>query len=360
MDSKENTLNVVVLGAGSIGCYLAGCVLASYSASNDTNNVTGGPNTGLSLKLIGRPRLQNDIVCSGLTLTDWQGRSEKVPSNAINFMCDYDGLASADFIFLCVKSQDTHSAAQIIKAHAKSDAVVISFQNGVANGDILASLLTQPIIKGMVPFNVFYQGNGHFHCGTEGRLAIEDPLSVCAPVVQLFEDARLPVTVYSDISGVQYGKLIMNLNNAVNALSGIPLKQQLGDRSYRLVMAQVLKEALLVFKAEGIEPARTGKVIPKLMPTIMRLPNFLFSIVAASTLKIDPQARSSMYEDLQLGRTTEIDFLNGEIVRLGEKNKIPTPVNSNIVALIKQAQGTNSKSPMLAASQLVATPANYK
>jgi 2-dehydropantoate 2-reductase len=350
MNSEAKTLNVVVLGAGSIGCYLAGCILAHNGSTEQSAPFT--------LALVGRPRLQHDILTNGLTLTDWQGRNDKVASSLINFTIDYDALASADFIFLCVKSQDTQSAAQIIQEHAKGDATVISFQNGVANGDILASMLSQPIVKGMVPFNVFYQGNGRFHCGTEGHLAIEDPKSICMPVVDLLERAQLPVTVYDDISSVQYGKLIMNLNNAVNALSGIPLKQQLGERAYRLVMAEVLKEALFVLKAEGIAPARTGKVIPKLMPTIMMLPNFLFNIVAASTLKIDPQARSSMYEDLQLGRTTEIDFLNGEIERLGKKHKIATPVNSNIIALIKQAQGKNSKSPMLSAAELLHTPVN--
>ena len=350
MDSEAKTFNVVVLGAGSIGCYLAGCILAHNSSTLQNSSIT--------LTLIGRPRLQQDILSNGLTLTDWQGRNDKVVSDAINFTCDYDTLASADFIFLCVKSQDTQSAAQIIQKHAKDEATVISFQNGVTNGDVLTSELSQPIVKGMVPFNVFYQGNGRFHCGTEGHLAIEDPASICMPVVDLLKRAQLPVTVYDDISSVQYGKLIMNLNNAVNALSGIPLKQQLGERAYRLVMAEVLKEALLVLKAEGIAPARTGKVIPKLMPTIMMLPNFLFNIVAASTLKIDPQARSSMYEDLQLGRATEIDFLNGEIERLGRKHNIATPVNSNIIALVKQAQGNNSKSPMLSAADLLHTPLN--
>ena len=145
----------------------------------------------------------------------------------------------------------------------------------------------------------------------------------------------------------------MNLNNAVNALSGVPLKKQLGDRQYRRVMAQVLSEALEVLNAEGITPARTGKVIPQLMPTIMKLPNFLFNIVAASTLKIDPEARSSMYEDLLLGRRTEVDYLNGEIVRLGEKTKIPTPVNRHIVSLVKQSEHAKSGSPHLAANALL-------
>ena len=155
------------------------------------------------------------------------------------------------------------------------------------------------------------------------------------------------------MTSVQYGKLIINLNNAVNALSGIPLQQQLGNRDYRKVVAEVQKEALAVLKAKGITPARLGKVIPSLMPYILLLPNGLFKLVAASTLKIDPQARSSMYEDLELNRPTEIDFLNGEVVRKGAILNIHTPVNSHIVSLVKRAEKNGAGSPHLSASELM-------
>jgi len=336
-------VKLAVLGAGSIGCYIAGCLLASDSEF-------GAPN---AFTLIGRQRLQQDIANNGITVTDWQGRNETIEGSHVAFTVENDCLADADFILLCVKSQDTEEASAIIKQWAKPTAVVVSLQNGVSNAQLLRQHLSQPVVAGMVPFNVFYKGNGHFHCGTEGNLAIEDPHGLCQPLTDWLKHASLPVTVYNDLSAVQYGKLIMNLNNAVNALSGIPLKAQLGNRQYRLVMAQVLSEALTVLKAEGISPARTGKVVPKLMPKIMKLPNFLFNIVAASTLKIDPEARSSMYEDLVLGRRTEVDYLNGEIVRLGSKNHIPTPVNEHIVNLVKQSERVQMGSPTLAAEALL-------
>lgn len=336
-------MNIVVLGAGSIGCYVAGCLLASGPVFNSSNTLT----------LIGRQRLCNDIVANGLKVTDWRGRKQMTDANHVNFSLNNDSLASADIILLCVKSQDTESAARIIKQYGKPNALVVSLQNGVRNADLLRQHLEQVVIAGMVPFNVFYKGGGHFHCGTEGDIALEDPGNHCAEFIKALESASLPVTVYSDMAAVQYGKLIMNLNNAVNALSGIPLKSQLGNRQYRLVMAKVLSEALTVLNAEGITPARTGKVIPKLMPTIMKLPNFLFNLVAASTLKIDPEARSSMYEDLVLGRRTEIDYLNGEITRLGKKHHIATPVNKHIVELIKQSEQAQKGSPHLPAEALL-------
>ncbi|APE01424.1 2-dehydropantoate 2-reductase [Alteromonas mediterranea] len=334
---------VTVLGAGSIGCYVAGCLLSSGAVPSYVNSIT----------LIGRERLQQDIAKNGIKVTDWQGRKQIVNPENVTFALDNKSLEDADYILLCVKSQDTAHAAKMIKQWAKPSAIVISLQNGVSNPSRLRKYLSQEVIAGMVPFNVFYKGQGHFHCGTEGNLALEDPQGLCKPLISGLENASLPVTVYEDIVAVQYGKLIMNLNNAVNALSGVPLKKQLGDRQYRRVMAQVLSEALEVLNAEGITPARTGKVIPQLMPTIMKLPNFLFNIVAASTLKIDPEARSSMYEDLLLGRRTEVDYLNGEIVRLGEKNKIPTPVNRHIVSLVKQSEHAKSGSPHLAANALL-------
>ncbi len=336
-------IKIAVLGAGSIGCFVAGCLLSVAQQSK----------TPFQITLIGRERLQKDIQAHGITVTDYTGRFQHITPQSVDYTTDNASLREADFVLLCVKSQDTALSASLIKQLAKPTAVVVSLQNGMVNADILSKVIPQVVIKGMVPFNVFYQGEGHFHCGTEGNIAIEDPNGHCASLVHLFTQAALPVDVYRDISGVQYAKLIMNLNNAVNALSGIPLKAQLGERQYRLVMAKVLEEALSVLSAAGIKPSRTGKVIPKLMPTIMVLPNFLFQIVASSTLKIDPQARSSMYEDLMLGRRTEIDFLNGEIVKLGRKFNVPTPANAHIVSLVKEAESRKQGSPKLSPTQLL-------
>lgn len=335
--TNNKTTKIVILGAGSVGCYIGGCLIAA----------------GANVSLVGRARLQYDIAQHGLRLTDWEHRNSTVSASDIHFTTDNDVLAVADFILLCVKSLDTESAAALIKQYASPNAVVVSFQNGVGNGELLRASLHQTVLKGMVPFNIFYQGRGHFHCGTQGSLAVENKDDVCQALLTQLHNATLPVDVYDDLTSVQYGKLIINLNNAVNALSGIPLQQQLGNRDYRKVVAAVQKEALAVLKAKGITPARLGKVIPSLMPYILSLPNGLFKLVAASTLKIDPQARSSMYEDLQLNRPTEIDFLNGEIVRLGKHLNIKTPVNSHITGLVKHAEQSATGSPHLSADKLM-------
>jgi len=165
----------------------------------------------------------------------------------------------------------------------------VSFQNGVRNTQILRELLPDHhIITAMVPFNVLTKGDGVFHCGTEGNLALEDSNGLANTLIGALSLANLPVDVRSNLRAIRWSKLIMNLNNAINALSGVPLKVELSDRLYRKVLALSIKEALHVLNAANITPVKTGKVIPRLIPYILLLPNSLFKIVAASMIKIDP------------------------------------------------------------------------
>jgi 2-dehydropantoate 2-reductase len=144
--------------------------------------------------------------------------------------------------------------------------------------------------------------------------------------------------VIADVEGLAWGKLLINLNNAVNALSGRTLLDQLKERDYRRIVAASVVEALDVLAAAGIEPATIGPVPPKLLPHAIAAPNFIFNNVFLKVQKIDGHARSSMADDLKAGRRTEIDWLNGEVVKLGANLGRKTPVNAAIVALIKQAE----------------------
>lgn len=328
---------IAIFGAGSIGCYLGGCLMASNA------HVT----------LFGRSRIQQQLQQHGLRITDWRGRDSHVPAENIRFSLGDDALAHADYILVTVKSADTENAAKHIADHAKPSAVIVSFQNGIHNANTLKGVLFgHTVLKGMVPFNVVSVGSGHFHCGTEGDLALEPFENSAHALLQALHKAQLPVQTYDDLRAIQWSKLLMNLNNAVNALSGIPLRDQLYDAEYRHVMALIVQEALEIFKAAGIKPQRTGKVVPALLPAVLRLPTWLFIRIAGVLLKIDPAARSSMYEDLLLHRKTEIDFLNGEIVTLAQQLGMAAPFNTTVVSLIKQAEQQQSGSPMMPANAL--------
>lgn len=327
---------IAVLGAGSIGCYLGGCLIAA----------------GQQVTLIGRQRLQQQLHEYGLHLSDWRGRDVRLEFDQIPFSLSDDALAEADCVLVTVKSGATEAAAKQIAAKAAPNAIVVSLQNGIRNVDTLNQYLpNHHVLKGMVPFNVVGSA-GQFHCGTEGDIAIEDSSGCAKPLFEALRQAQLSAECYDNLTGIQWGKLLMNLNNAINALAGVPLQQQLKDRDYRNVLAASIGEALAVLKTAGITVAKTGKVRPTLLPTLLRLPNWLFLRLASAMLKIDPKARSSMYEDLALGRPTEIDFLNGEIVVLAEQLKIEAPVNGAIVALVKQAETAQAGSPKISGVRL--------
>ena len=140
------------------------------------------------------------------------------------------------------------------------------------------------------------------------------------------------------MGGVMWAKLLLNMNNALNACPALPLAMQLSERRWRRMLARQIAEALGVLKAAGIRPARLEGVAPGMIPRILRLPNWLFRRVAGRMLAIDPEARSSMWEDLERGRPTEIDYLQGAILALAQKHKIRAPLTEGIVRLVKQAE----------------------
>jgi 2-dehydropantoate 2-reductase len=206
----------------------------------------------------------------------------------------------------------------------------------------------------MVPFNVARPAPNQFHRGTGvGGLKVAASPAL-QPFVALFEAAGLPLSQEADMAGVQWGKLLINLNNAVNALSGQTLAGQLRQRDYRRAWALCLKEALVLLKRAGITPVDTLPMPVDLLPAILVLPDRLYGFIAAQAgggrSRVDPLARSSMADDLAQGRPTEIDFLNGEVVRLAERLGKRAPVNARMVALVKAAE---AGAPPLAAADLL-------
>jgi 2-dehydropantoate 2-reductase len=218
--------------------------------------------------------------------------------------------------------------------HLSAGTPVLSLQNGVANAEVGA--LAAPALKwlaGMVPFNVAEQQPGHFHRGTDGVLAAQNHPALQAWLPR-FAQAGLPLQLHDDLRPVQWAKLLLNLNNPVNALSGLPLRAQLLNRDYRIVLAALQTEALDALQAAGITPARLSALPPHRLPMVLRWPTWLFKRVAAKLLRIDDKARSSMADDLRLGRPTEIDAICGEVVRLARGKGGIAPCNARMVNLL--------------------------
>jgi 2-dehydropantoate 2-reductase len=313
---------VAIFGAGSVGAFVGGMLIAA----------------GVDVVLVGRQRMQQRIARHGLLLSDLNGTNLRLAPESIPFFTDPSVLKDVGLILVTVKSADTRTAGELIGLHAKSSTIVVSLQNGIGNAETLRAVLPGwKVLAGMVPFNVVQTEDGRVHRGTEGAMMVEpDPdLSNWLP---LFRSAGLPFTVIGEFESVLWGKLLLNLNNAVNALSGVPLTTELSQRSYRRSLAMLMAETLRVLREAGINPAKLGKLPPWLVPHVLRLPDWLFRRIAGAMLRIDPQARSSMWEDLQSGRKTEIDYINGAVVRLAESVGRDAPVNRKIIALIRRVE----------------------
>ena len=147
----------------------------------------------------------------------------------------------------------------------------------------------------MVPFNVIAAGEGRFHRATSGDIVIEQDDAGTADRLSV---PGLTMRTTRDIAGVQWGKLLVNLNNAINALSDLPLRQQLAQRSWRVLFADQIAEGLAAVRAEGIRPVSSTPIPAGFTPHLLRLPDAMFAMVLGRAMKIDPQARSSMWEDL--------------------------------------------------------------
>jgi 2-dehydropantoate 2-reductase len=336
----DRTSRIVVAGAGSIGCYVGGCLALA----------------GRTVTLLLRPILADDISRHGLRISDLDGSDAVLAPSALQLSSDPDcALAAAQVVLVTVKSGATEEMAKLIAQYAPADAIVVSLQNGVGNRDVLAQQLGagRTIVSGMVPFNVVpsrRQGQPpRFHRATSGTTLI-------APGVPGLRDALdvpgATVSEHSDMTGVLWGKLILNLNNALNALAGVPLAAELADRRWRLLLAAQIEEALAVLKAARIRPAAVEGVPPRVIPFILRLPDWLFRVAARRMLAIDPAARSSMWEDLLRGRSTEIDHLQGAILALAGKSGVAAPMTQRITRLIKEAESTRAGSPGLLPSQV--------
>jgi 2-dehydropantoate 2-reductase len=326
----------VVAGAGSIGCFVGGLLAGA----------------GCGVTLLARPRVIADVEAHGLHVTSLDGVDCRVPPSAIRATEDPAVLAQADCVLVAVKSTDTAAMADLIAQHAPPTATVVSLQNGVDNVPLLRERLPgRKVLAGMIAFNVVAMGEGRYHRATSGEIVLEQDAAGTAGKLAV---PGLKVISSSNMLGVQWGKLLLNLNNAINALSGLPLRDQLSQRAWRAILAEQIVEALAVTKAAGIAPV-TSPLSPPLLPFVLRLPDGLFKILAARMLKIDPQARSSMWEDLHLRRRTEIDHLQGAIIALAAQHRLAVPLTRRIADLVKTAEEAKRGSPGLAAAEVAST-----
>lgn len=335
-DARTNS-RIAVFGAGAVGGFVGGALAAG----------------GASVVMIGRAATAQAMAREGLRISDYRGRDDRVAPKRIAVATEASAAQDCGLVLVCVKSRHTEEAARQLAPWLTPGTVVLSLQNGVTNAEVLrAALPGIEVLPGMVGFNVVVQPGGRYHQATEGELHVQDAAAL-APWLADFDRAGLPLHRHADLRGVQWAKLMLNLNNAVNALSGLPLRAQLAQRGYRRVLAGAQEEFLGLHRAAGLPPlARLSPLPARLIPRVLRLPDPLFRAIAGRMLRIDPSARSSMADDLAQGRPTEVDWINGEVVRLAERLGRDAPVNRALTRLVHEAEATGT--PGLSAAALQA------
>ena len=330
-------MKITIIGAGNIGIYIGGFLL----------------NNSLDVTFLGRDRINKELIENDLSLSDLKGFQIKIPYAKLNYKTNPNELAKSDIYIITVKSQDTKSTLNSLKNTIEEKNIIISLQNGVSNLEFIKSIYPNNIIiSGMIPFNIFNQSPGVYKCTTSGELIFQN--SECNSIINnLFHNSKLSYKFDDNIEGILYGKLIFNLNNPINALCNLPLREELLNPEFRIILSKCINEALDVYSLAKIKPKILGKMIPWLAPIVLRLPNWLFSRVASNMIKIDPYARSSMWEDLKNLKTTEIEYITGEILKLANKFNVQTPYNSLIYNLIKEAEKKNIGSPSITSSYIL-------
>ncbi len=297
--------NVAVMGAGAVGCYF-GAMLGR---------------AGAPVRLIGRPALVDAVTRDGLRFegTDFSAR---IPVSATT---DPAGVAGAGLVLFSVKSPDTETAARAIAPHLAPDAVVLSLQNGVDNVERLGAQIGNVVVPAVVyvaaeipaPGVVRHNGRGDLVIGKLGPRQAGDALM--AKLAAYLAGAKVPTRISDNVEGELWWKLTLNCAyNAVSALGRSRYGPMMAMPQVRQVMGEAVGEIIALAKAKRVRIA-----MPDPVDAVLRFGDSM------------PDAVSSTAQDIGRGRPTEIDYLNGYVVRECDARGLPAPVNRTLHALVK-------------------------
>jgi 2-dehydropantoate 2-reductase len=296
-------LPVAIVGAGAVGCYYGARLAAA----------------GVPVTMIGRPAHVEAMRAQGLRLTT--AETELLVHVAAD--TEPRAAASARLVLVCVKSNDTEAAGRALAPHLAPGAVVLSLQNGVDNAQRLQAVLGAPVQPAVVYVASEMAGPGHVRHLGRGELVLpaHPPAGLSASPAQLaevFAAAGVPVEFSDNVPGALWSKLVLNCAyNALSALTGLPYGPLVQQPGMPQVMREAVLECIAVAQALGIVfPGDVFEAVDRIARTM-------------------PGQFSSTAQDVRRGKPSEIDHLNGYIVREGERLGLPTPVNRTLHALVK-------------------------
>jgi 2-dehydropantoate 2-reductase len=290
-------MKIAVMGAGAVGCYYGGMLARA----------------GHEVTLVGRPAHVDAVQADGLLL-DTQTFREHVPVRACT---GPEGVQGADWVLFCVKSTDTEGAGQGMLPHLGEHTQVFSLQNGVDNAPRLAQVLGRAVVPTVVYVATEMAGPGHVKHHGRGELVF-GPFDESDAALAVLAQAGVPAQVSDNVFGALWAKLILNCAyNALSAISRLPYGQLVQGQGVETVMRDVVNECLAVAQADGVHvPGDTWAAVQRIAQTM-------------------PAQYSSTAQDVMRGKPSEIDHLNGYVVRRGEALGVPTPANRLLHTLVR-------------------------
>lgn len=308
---------IVVMGAGAVGCYFGGMLSRA----------------GHDVTLIARPDHVSAIVSQGLYM-DCLSFQEYV---AVGAKIEVDAIQHADLILLCVKSPDTITTIELIKPYLSPQTIILSLQNGVDNCERIRSVVPNPVFPAVVYVATMMMGPGRLKHNGRGELVIgpweqagsaedeTEAMQTLAGISELFSRAAVPCPVSKDVRRELWFKFLVNCSyNAISAIGQIEYGKMVSVHAVQSLIDTLAEEVLAIAHHEQIfitkdEATRANSMI-------------------ASTMV---EQRSSTAQDIARKKSTEIDFLNGLVVRKGHEYGIPTPANQSVYALVKMIETFN-------------------
>lgn len=302
-------MKIAVMGAGAVGCYYGGMLARA----------------GHEVVLVARPVHVEAMRRDGLLL-DTLRFQERVQVQADT---EASAVQGAQCVLFCVKSTDTESAGQAMAPHLQEGATVLSLQNGVDNAERLQAVLQRQVLPAVVYVAAGMAGPGHVRHHGRGELVIA-PSPASGEIARTFAAAAIPVDISDNVAGALWAKLVLNcVYNPLSAITRLPYGEIVDSPGLDVprMMDDIVRECMAVARASGITlPEGTAEAV---------LP------LAASM----PTQVSSTAQDLARGHRSEIDHLNGYVVRRGEALGIATPANRMLHTLVRLLEKTPSARP---------------
>lgn len=300
-------MKIAVLGAGALGCALGGALAQA----------------GNEVVLINRNRAHVEAIrANGLRLRQPDGERSVV----VRAETDCSALGPVDLVVVLVKSFHTAEAIRAATPLVGADTVVLSLQNGLGHEDILADAVgRERVVAGKTYVGGVMLAPGHIVSGTAGKETLIGELdgSISTRVQRIaacFAAAGLATTVSANIMGTVWDKLLINVaTGAVSGITGLAYGPLYRIAEIEATALAAVQEAMDVARASAVQLSYTDA-------------RAAWTKAAAG---LPEDFKTSMLQSLEKGSVTEIDFINGAVVRWGQRSGVPTPVNATLVACIK-------------------------